>query len=102
MRFQVSAASLGCAAPPTMVVPTTAFIQSNPASFAPLTQILKLQCQDGNQLFGSSNDCSTAGSSWKPLSFDGDPAKVGRQSEKTRAAFVSASFGHPFFHLSPS
>ncbi|CAN7489344.1 TonB-dependent receptor [Duganella sp. LjRoot269] len=81
------------AAPPAMVVPTMAFTQSNPASFAQLTQILKLQCQDGNQLFGNNNDCSTAGSSWKPLSFDGDPAKVGRQSEKTQAAFVSTSFG---------
>jgi TonB-dependent receptor len=80
-------------APPTVVVPTAAFTNAYPSSYQQMTQIYKLQCEDGNKLFGTSNDCSTAGSTWKPLTFDGDPAQTGRQHEKTQAAYVSGSFG---------
>ncbi|MGW8392631.1 TonB-dependent receptor [Pseudoduganella sp. HUAS MS19] len=78
--------------PPSLVMPTLAFTRDYPGAYQQATQIQQLQCQDGNQLYGTSNDCSTAGSSWKPLTFDGDPANTGRQKENTQAGYVSARF----------
>jgi TonB-dependent receptor len=81
-------------APPSLVVPTMAFTRNYPASAQQLTQIWGLECQDGNKLFGASNDCSnTSASSWKPLTYDGDPSNTSRQSESTQAAYLTSSFG---------
>ena len=57
-----------------------------------LLPILKLQCQDGNALYGKNNDCSTMGSDWKPLTYDNDPANTSRQSEQTQAGYGSLRF----------
>lgn len=73
-------------------MPTLGFTRDYPGAYQQATQIQQLQCQDGNQLYGTSNDCSTAGNSWKPLTFDGDPANTGRQKENTQAGYVSARF----------
>jgi TonB-dependent receptor len=80
-------------APPALIMPTAAFTRDYPGAYQQATQILKLECQDGNQLYGTNNDCSTAGSSWKPLAYDNDPANTGRQKERTQAAYVSTRFG---------
>lgn len=78
--------------PPSLVMPTLAFTKDYPGAYQQATQILQLECQDGNQLYGTSNNCATAGSNWKPLTFDGDPANVGRQKERTQAAYVTSRF----------
>jgi len=80
-------------APPALIMPTAAFTRDYPGAYQQATQILKLECQDGNQLYGTNNDCSTAGSGWKPLAYDNDPANTGRQKERTQAAYVSTRFG---------
>ena len=81
-------------APPTLVVPTMAFTKNYPVDAQQMMQIYGLQCQDGNKLFGLSNDCTnTSASGWKPLSYDGDPSNTSRQRESTQAAYVSGSFG---------
>jgi len=79
--------------PPSLVMPAMAFTRDYPGAYQQSTQIQKMECEDGNQLYGSTNDCSTAGNSWKPLTFDGDPANTGRQKERTQAAYVTARFG---------
>jgi TonB-dependent receptor len=80
-------------APAALVVPTTAAISNYPDAYAVAPQILQLQCQDGNQTFGTSKDCSKEGSDWKPLTYDGDPSKTFSNSEKTQAAYLSTHFG---------
>jgi TonB-dependent receptor len=79
--------------PPSLVMPSMAFTRDYPGAYQQATQILQLECQDGNQLYGGTKDCSTAGNNWKPLTFDGDPANTGRQKEGTQAGYVSARFG---------
>jgi TonB-dependent receptor len=79
--------------PPALVEPSPGFVRSYPNAYQQVLQIKQLQCQDGNQTYGTSNDCSTAGNDWKPLTYDGDPANTSRQQEQTQAAYVSARFG---------
>src|SRR5262249_43581647 len=78
--------------PPSLVMPSVAFTRDYPGAYQQSTQILQMECQDGNQLFGTNNNCATAGSSWKPLTYDGDPAQTGRQKEHTQAAYTSLRF----------
>jgi TonB-dependent receptor len=79
--------------PGALVVPTMAMVKDYPNAYANMATILKYECEDGNAHFGTTNDCSTAGSDWKPLVYDGDPAKSSHQSEKTQAAYMSMRFG---------
>jgi TonB-dependent receptor len=79
--------------PPALVMPSLSYVQDYPGAYGRATQIQQFQCQDGNQLYGTSNDCSTAGNSWKPLTFDGDPANSGDQKERTQAVYVTSRFG---------
>ncbi len=79
---------------PTMVTPDKAWTNNYPGSYYQAIGILKLLCQDGNTAKGTNNDCSTAGASWKPLDFDGDPSKVSRQKERTQAAYAQLRFGY--------
>ncbi|SFV13321.1 TonB-dependent receptor [Pseudoduganella namucuonensis] len=78
---------------PALVMPSMEFTRDYPAAYQQASQALKLLCQDGNTAFGSNNDCSTAGSAWTPLTYDGDPSRTSRQQEKTQAAYVSTRFG---------
>jgi TonB-dependent receptor len=78
--------------PPTLVAPAMNFIH-DPANYPKVIPILGMECQDGNQTYGTSNDCSSQGSDWKPLTYDGDPANTSRQSEQTQAAYTSLRFG---------
>jgi TonB-dependent receptor len=79
--------------PPTLVVPTNDFVRGYPDNYQSLLAIKSLQCQDGNQAYGTTNDCSQAGADWKPLAYDGDPANTSRQREQTQAAYGSLRFG---------
>ena len=79
--------------PPSLVMPTMAFTRDYPGAYQQSLQIMQMQCQDGNQLYGTNKDCPTAGNDWKPLTWDGDPANVGHQKERTQAGYVSARFG---------
>jgi TonB-dependent receptor len=80
-------------APAPLVVPAAAAINNYPDGYAVAKQIAQLQCADGNKAFNTSHDCSTQGNDWKPLSYDGDPSKTFRTSEKTQAAYLSSRFG---------
>jgi TonB-dependent receptor len=79
--------------PAALVVPTQAMVKDYPNSYASVAKILQYECEDGNQHFGTNNDCSTRGSDWQPFAYDGDPSKTSRQEEKTQAAYLSARFG---------
>jgi TonB-dependent receptor len=78
--------------PAQLVVPSMDFTKNYPDAYQQLLKIKQMQCQDGNQTYGTNNDCSTAGSDWKPLTYDGDPANTSRQEEQTQAAYVSTRF----------
>lgn len=78
--------------PPTLVVPSLDFTRGYPENYQALLDIKRLQCQDGNQLYGTSNDCSTAGNDWRPLVYDGDPARTSRQRERSQAAYTQLRF----------
>jgi len=79
-------------AAPNLVAPSLDLAKGYPGSYAALPQILQLECQDGNALYGTSNDCSTAGSDWKPMTFDGDPANTSKVKEQTQAVYGTLRF----------
>ncbi|MEO7578347.1 MAG: TonB-dependent receptor, partial [Massilia sp.] len=80
-------------APAMLVEPTRATIMNYPGSYAVATQVIQLQCQDGNQLYGTHVDCSTQGNDWQPLTYDGARDKTYTQGERTQAAYLTTRFG---------
>jgi TonB-dependent receptor len=79
--------------PGTLVQPTMAAVKDYPNTYANLALVKKYQCEDNNAYWHKTDDCSTAGSDWKPFAYDGDPSKTRLQSEKTQAAYLSTRFG---------
>jgi TonB-dependent receptor len=77
---------------PSLIVPDMTAVKGYPGTFQNLPQILKLECQDGNTLYGTSNDCSARGSDWKPLIYDGDPAQTNKAHEHTQAVYGTLRF----------
>jgi TonB-dependent receptor len=77
---------------PSLVVPDMAAVKNYPGAYQNLPQILQLECQDGNTLYGTSNDCSTQGSDFKPLTYDGDPAQTAKAHEHTQAVYGTLRF----------
>jgi TonB-dependent receptor len=78
---------------PALVMPSMGLVKADPRSYQSLLPILQMECQDGNTLYGTNNDCSTAGSDWKPLTYDGDPANTDRIKEQTQAVYGTLRFG---------
>ena len=91
------------AAPPAIVTATPAMVANYPAQYQALMGVVRLQCQDGNALRNTNNDCSTAGTNWKPLLFTNDPAALDPQnplqgaasthSETSQALYGTLRFG---------
>ena len=79
--------------PGTLVQPTLAAVKDYPNAYAKLAMVKRYACEDNNAYWHRSDDCSTAGADWKPFAYDGDPANVRRQGEKTQAAYLSSRFG---------
>jgi len=79
--------------PPTLVVPTADFARGYPENYQALLQIKRLQCEDGNATYGTTNDCSQAGADWRPLTYDDNPANTNRTREQTQAAYAQLGFG---------
>lgn len=77
---------------PAIVLPSLAAVKGYPGTYTDLAKIPKLQCEDGNALFGTSNDCSTQGLDWKPLTYDGDPANTSKAHEHTQAVYGTLRF----------
>jgi TonB-dependent receptor len=77
---------------PQLVAPSLALAKGYPGSYQNFPQILQLECQDGNTLYGTTNDCSKAGSDWKPMTFDGDPANTSKVKETTQAVYGTLRF----------
>ena len=80
--------------PGALVVPSLAAVKDYPNAYAQAASaIMKIQCEQGNAQSNTNNDCSNIPDPWKPLVFDGDPAKTSRQSERTEAAYLMTRFG---------
>lgn len=77
---------------PNLVAPSLDLAKGYPGSYQDFPQILQMECQDGNALYGTSNDCSQAGSDWKPMTFDGDPANTSKVKEQTQAVYSTLRF----------
>jgi TonB-dependent receptor len=81
------------AAPPTVVIPTLAMVQDKPAAYRNLLTALKYNCLADNAIKNGTNDCSTAGSDWKPDGFSSDPQYVSKHNEGTQAVHGTLRFG---------
>ncbi|MYM98299.1 TonB-dependent receptor [Duganella vulcania] len=89
--------------PPTIVVPTMAAVRNYPAQDLALVAVKRLQCEDGNRLKNTNNDCSTQGADWRPMIFSDNPADINPQnplqgalstaSENTQAMYGTLRFG---------
>jgi len=79
--------------PGALVQPTMAAVKDYPNAYQKLALVKKYQCEDSNAYWHKNDDCSTAGSDWKPFAYDGDPANTRLQSEKTQAAYLMTRFG---------
>lgn len=78
---------------PTMIGPSLDFVKNFPASYNQVVQTLPRQCEQGNQYYGTNNDCSTAAADYKSPVFDGDPSKFNRVKERTQAMYGQLRFG---------
>jgi len=79
-------------AAPNLVAPSLNLAKGYPGTYQDFPKILQMECQDGNALYGTSNDCSQAGADWKPMTFDGDPANTSKAKEQTQAVYSTLRF----------